>query len=294
MNIRFPFCFLLSCAFAFYPLAAFAAAPVVAEGLGLTVTVDDLNADAQRIPLIQRGQALGNPDAIQQAASNVFMRRALAAEAVRDGLDKDPLVAAALQIQRDRLLSDLRLVAIDAANRPSDGAIESAARAAYQADPKRFTTGDQVQVRHILVIGTTNENKAKAAKILAEIKAGASFEALAQQNSDDTATADLGGNLGYVEPSRMVPEFQEAVLTLKKPGDLSDLVKTKFGYHIIKLEGFRAGGQRTYDEVAEELRKTVRAQLQSDARLREAERIFKATKFNREAIEAFSAPYTQK
>ena len=290
MNLRFLSCLLLSCSFAFPP-AATAAAPVVAEGLGLSVTVDDLNADAQRIPLNQRNQALGNPSAIEQAASNLFTRRALAAEAVRDGLDKDPAVAAALQIQRDRILSDLRLAAIDAANKPSDQAIEAAARAAYRAEPSRFATKDQVQVRHILITGTTDESKAKAAKILAEIKAGASFEAMAQQNSADTATADLGGNLGFFEPSRMVPEFEEAVLALKKPGDLSDLVKTKFGYHIIKLEGFRAGGQRTYDEVSDELHKTVRAQLQSDARLREAERIFKITKFNREAIDAFSAPY---
>lgn len=292
MNFRYLSCLLLSCSFTVFSPAATGA--VVAEGLGLTVTVDDLNADAERIPPNQRKQALSAPSAVQQAASNLLTRRALAAEAIRDGLDKTPVVAAALQIQRDRLLSDLRLVAIDAANRPSDEAIETAARTAYRADPGKFKTKDQVRVRHILISGTTDEAKASAAKILSDLKSGASFEAIAKEKSADQANAHLGGDLGYFETSRMVPEFEEAVLTLKKPGDLSDLVKTKFGYHIIKLEGFRAGGQRTYDEVAEELRKTVRAQLQSDARLREAERIFKATKFNREAIEAFSAPYTQK
>jgi peptidyl-prolyl cis-trans isomerase C len=291
MSIRFLSCLLLSSSLFFFPLAASAAGPVVAEALGVSVTADDLEADAQRIPPNQRAEVVGSPNNAQQTSSNLLTRRALAAEAVRDGLDKDPVVAAALQIQRDRLLSDLRLLVIDAANKPSDETVEAAARAAYRADPSKFTTREQVRVRHILIAGTTDEAKAAATKILADLKAGANFEEMAKQKSADQANAHLGGDLGYFETSRMVPEFEEAVLALKKPGDLSGLVQTKFGWHIIKLEAVRPGGTRTYEEVSDELRKTVRAQLQSDARLREAERIVKSMKFNRENIEAFSARY---
>ena len=275
----------------FLPVAAHAAGSVVAEGLGLNITTDDLNADALRIPADARAQALSRPDAVQQAASNLFIRRALAAEAERDGLAKDPTVAAALQLARDRLLSDARLAKIDAANKPAEDAVEKAARAAYQADPARFRTGTQTHARHILIAGNTDQAKTDAEKVLAELKAGADFETVAKERSADPGSAQRGGDLGYFEAGRMVPEFDEALKGLTNPGEITGLVKTQFGWHIIKLEGRRPAGPRTYEEVRPELLQLVNNQLQSDARLREASRLADAVKFNREAIEAFSAPY---
>lgn len=270
---------------------SFAASPVVAEGPGVTISTDDLKADAERIPGNQKSNALGNSDAVQQAASNLYVRRALAAEAVRDGLDKDPVIAAILQLVRDRALSDARLAAIDAANKPNDEAVEAATRAAYRANPARFRSGDQARASHILIAGDGDAAKAEAEKVLAELKAGANFEALAKQKSADPGSAERGGDLGYFDRGRMLPEFEDAVQLLKNPGELSGLVRTQFGWHIIRLEGRRPGGQRTYEEVREDLRRTVLNQLQSDARLREAVRLSGAAKFNREVIEAFSATY---
>lgn len=270
---------------------AWAAAPVLAEGLGLTVTADDLKADVLRVPANARASVLAKPDSVQQASSNLFVRRALAAEAVRDGLDKDPVVAAALQLARDRVLSDARLAKIDAENKPNAEAVETAARAAYRADPQRYKTAEQTRVRHILIAGNTDKAKAKAEKVLADLKAGADFEKTAKELSADPGSAARGGDLGYFEPGRMVPEFETAAKLLKNPGDMSDLVPTQFGWHIIKLEGRRPAGQRSYDEVKDQLQQTVTNQLQSDARLREAGRIAGAAKFNNEAIEAFSATF---
>lgn len=293
MNVRYISCLASFCLVFAYPIAAQAAAPVVAEGLGLSITVDDLNADAQRIAPEMRPQALSKPDAVQQVTSNLFVRRALAAEAERDGLDKDPLVAATLKLVRDRVLSDARLAKIDAASKPSEDAVEKGARAAYQADPTRFRSGEQTRARHILIAGNTEKAKANAEKVLAELKAGADFEKVAKEQSADSGSAVRGGDLGYFEQGRMVPEFDEAVQALKNPGDMSGLVQSQFGWHIIKLEGRRPGGQRSYEEVRDNLRQKVANQLQSDARLREATRLGGSVKFNREAIEAFSAPYRQ-
>lgn len=291
MNLRSLSFILSCCALSLANSAAFAAAPVVAQAPGVAITVDDLRAEAERIPAGQRAEALSNPDAVQQAASNLFVRRTLAAEAVRDGLDKDPLVAAALQLVRDRLLSDVRLAAIDTASKPSDAAIESGARAAYQANPARYRSDEQSQVRHILFTGDPEKAKADADKVLAELKGGASFEALAKARSADPVSAARGGDLGYAEPGQMVPEFETAVASLKQPGDLSAPVQTKFGWHIIQLVGRRPAGQRSFDEVRDELRKTVANQMQSDARLREVSRLVDTVKFDRDAIDAFSATY---
>jgi peptidyl-prolyl cis-trans isomerase C len=172
--------------------------------------------------------------------------------------------------------------------------VEAAARAQYNADPSKFRTGEQTHASHILIAGNTEKAKEKAEKVLADLKAGADFAKTAKELSADPGSAARGGDLGFFEEGRMVPEFDQALKDLKKPGDMSALVRTQFGWHIIKLEGRRPAGVRPYEEVRDELRQTVANQLQSDARLREAMRLAGSAKFNREAIEAFSAPYKGK
>ena len=270
MNVRFFSCLISFCALFLSSTALWAASPVVAEGLGLNITVDDLNADAQRIPPASRPQVLSQPEAVQQGASNLFVRRALAAEAEKAGLGKDPVTIAALQLARDRVLSDAMLAKIDKDNKPSEEAVEAAARSTYNANPQQFRTREQTHARHILIEGNTEKAKEKAEKVLADLKAGADFEKTAKELSADPGSAPRGGDLGFFEEGRMVPEFDQAVKALKNPGDMSGLVRTQFGWHIIKLDGRRPAGVRTYEEVRDELRQTVTNQLQSDARLKEA------------------------
>jgi len=100
-----------------------------------------------------------------------------------------------------------------------------------------YTTPEQVRASHIL-LKTDGKNdadvKAKAEGILKEAKAGGDFAALAKKYSEDDSNAPQGGDLDYFARGRMVPEFDNAAFNLK-PGEVSDLVKTQFGYHIIKV-----------------------------------------------------------
>ncbi len=91
----------------------------------------------------------------------------------------------------------------------------------------------EIRASHILV---DTENEAK--KILAEIKAGGDFAELAKDYSKDPGSKELGGDLGYFSKGKMDPEFEKAAFALK-PGEISDVVKTTFGYHIIKVTGER-------------------------------------------------------
>src|SRR5947208_7473454 len=107
----------------------------------------------------------------------------------------------------------------------------------YNNNSEQYTTPEQVRASHILLKTEGNDVaavKAKAEELLKQARAGADFAELARKNSDDEASAKNGGDLDYFGRGRMVPEFDQAVFAMK-PGDISDLVKTQYGYHIIKL-----------------------------------------------------------
>jgi peptidyl-prolyl cis-trans isomerase C len=140
-----------------------------------------------------------------------------------------------------------------------------------------------------LVRTETPYAKAKAAKILSDLSYGADFATAARERSEDPGSAAEGGALGYFAKGRMVAPFQEALDKLQKEGDLSDVVETRFGYHIIQLLGRRPAGVRTFEQVREPLMKEIEAKLINDARTAEIQRIKDAAQFDKAAIEAFSA-----
>lgn len=266
-----------------------AAATPLAQGGGIAVTTADIEADAHmRMPPEMQSMVLSNAKTVGQIASNMYVRRALAQQAAKLGLDKDAQIADQLQLARDKVMSDAMLARIDAQHAPSDKAALDQARSVYQAKPERFQVGEQVQARHILIAGTTPESKAQAEKLLAELKGGADFAKLAQEHSADKGSAAKGGELGLFGKGRMVPEFEQAAFALKNKGDLSDLVKTQFGYHIIQLEAHKPAHTRAFDEVKDELVKEVRANITQDARVAEAQKIAGSMKLDEKAVDAFA------
>jgi peptidyl-prolyl cis-trans isomerase D len=120
----------------------------------------------------------------------------------------------------------------------------------------------QVRARHILIkvasdaaLAVKEEARAKADALLTQLKAGADFAELARQHSQDKGSARRGGDLGYNPRGRMVAPFDEAQFSLQ-PGEISDLVESKFGFHIIKVEGIREGDvpeEEAKREIAERL-----------------------------------------
>lgn len=111
----------------------------------------------------------------------------------------------------------------------------------YEENPDQFRQGVQVQASHILIAvpsgadaGAQNDARARAEAVLAEVEAGGDFAALAREFSDDSGSGAMGGDLGFFGESAMVPEFEEAAFALQ-PGQISGLVETQFGYHIIRV-----------------------------------------------------------
>jgi len=103
---------------------------------------------------------------------------------------------------------------------------------------------------------TDAEAQAIAQKLLDQVKGGADFASLARKSSEDQGSASSGGDLGCFGPGRMVPEFDAAVFALE-PGGLSDLVKTSFGYHVIRLASKREATVLPFAQVKERIRASV-------------------------------------
>ncbi len=138
----------------------------------------------------------------------------------------------------------------------------------YDDAIKQMPGEEEVHARHILV---PTEDEAKV--ILAELKKGADFATLAKEKSKDPGAAD-GGDLGYFTKDQMVPEFSEVAFKLDK-GQVSDPVKTQFGWHIIKVEDKRVKPTPTFDQVRSQIETYVthRAQAALVEKLRGAANI---------------------
>jgi peptidyl-prolyl cis-trans isomerase D len=133
---------------------------------------------------------------------------------------------------------------------------------AYNDNIQQYTTPEQVRASHILLKTEGKDDaavKAKAEAILKEAKAGADFAELAKKNSEDESNAKNGGDLDYFGRGRMVPEFDTAAFAMET-GQISDLVKTQFGYHIIKLTDKKPGTTRPLDEVKQQLTDQIQSE----------------------------------
>ena len=129
------------------------------------------------------------------------------------------------------------------------------------ANKEKFMQKESVKASHILIKvakDATKEDDAKAQKKIKELlkraKKGEDFAKLAKENSEDPTAAQNSGELGYFSTEEMVPEFAKAAFALK-PGEISDVVKTSFGYHIIKSEDKKPEQMTPYDEVKDKVAK---------------------------------------
>src|SRR5580704_8625548 len=129
----------------------------------------------------------------------------------------------------------------------------------YQQNIQQYQVPNRVHVEHILLmtVGKTDaeveEIKKKAEDILNQAKKGSNFEDLAKKYSEDPGTKDKGGDLGWVTHGQTVPEFEKAAFSLPK-GSISDLIKTQYGFHIIKIIDKEAAHTKPLEEVKEPIR----------------------------------------
>jgi peptidyl-prolyl cis-trans isomerase C len=122
--------------------------------------------------------------------------------------------------------------------------------ARYEADKKNIKGEEEIHASHILL-----ENEADARKVLAEIRNGADFAEMAKQHSKGPSGKN-GGDLGFFDAKTMVPEFSKAAFAMKV-GDVSEPVKTQFGWHIIRIEAKRQSEGPSFEQRKQEIRQAL-------------------------------------
>jgi peptidyl-prolyl cis-trans isomerase D len=189
----------------------------------------------------------------------------------------------------------LKLVVFDPASAAESTTIsDEQLRRAYEQNKDRYRTPERVKARHILFMtsGKPAEEeakiKAKAEEVLKQVKTGGNFADLAKKNSEDPGSKEKGGDLDWVVRQQTVPEFEKALFALK-PNEISGLVKTQYGYHIIQALEVQQAHLKLLDEVKAELTtelKTQVGQLQAQSTIDTA---IAALKKNPQQVEQIAA-----
>lgn len=155
---------------------------------------------------------------------------------------------------------------------------DAAAEAYYNEHPTEFEKPKRLHAAHVLVrvppVGGSDaeaKSRAKVEDVIKRAKAGEDFAKLARESSDDTGTAPQGGDLGFVGPGEMVPQFEEALFRLKKGEITPAPVRTPFGYHAIKVLDVQEGGKSPYKEVAAKIKEKLLAERSDRAAAAKAE-----------------------
>jgi peptidyl-prolyl cis-trans isomerase C len=221
----------------------------------LTMAEEDMGQQAQALPPDARREQL-----VQYLADVILAAKAGESKNIADRKEfKNRINFIRNKLLMETLLQDVGKAAVT----------PEALKKVYDEASKQMGGEQEVRARHILV---PTEDEAKA--ILVEIKKGTDFAELAKQKSKDPGAAAEGGDLGYFSKDQMVPEFAEAAFKMDK-GQVSDPIKTQFGWHIIKVEDKRTKPVPEFDKVKDQIEAYVQRKAQAEyiGKLRETAKV---------------------
>ena len=212
------------------------------------ITRGDLGQILSQIPVQYRSR-YSSAQGMKELVDRLIDMKMLAWEARKQGLDERPDMKMKLNNMIDQVLAHELEEGIKKNLKIDEKDIETY----YMEHQDSYSNPVKVKASHILV-----ESKDEAESILKALRGGADFAELAKEKSKCSSAAK-GGDLGWFEKGKMDPAFEKAAFDLKK-GELSDIVKSSFGYHLIKVENIRPARTKTLDQA----RKTIERTLERD------------------------------
>lgn len=221
---------------------------------GTPITQADFDREIQSLPDYARDMFKG-PGGREKFLDEIIKKEILYQEALKQGLDKSREFIRKMEDARKMtLISDLLEKDVMSKVRVTDKDV----RDYYDRHQREFTPIKQIRASHILV-----KTKAEAEKIIQRLKKGEKFADLARKESLDRESAKNGGDIGYFSKGEIVPEFEKAAASLKI-GEISGPVKTRFGYHIIKVTDKKFGPVAEFDRVKDIIRQKLTGEKQKE------------------------------
>ncbi len=226
----------------------------VAKVGSVTITQDDVNRELKVYPeQIQR--MFAGPEGMDKFVDELVKKEILYQEAKKKGFENNPEYQKKVEeFKKITLIGLLLEKEIEDKAKVSDADV----RKYYDTHKAEMTQGGQIRASHILV---KSEEEANA--ILQQIKKGGDFAKLAKEKSIDKASGANGGDVGFFSRGQMVPEFENAAAKLNV-GEVGGPVKTRFGYHIIKVTGTKEGQVMEFDKIKDMLGQRVTAEKQKE------------------------------
>jgi peptidyl-prolyl cis-trans isomerase C len=250
---------------ALVPCEGYAEDKVLAKIGDKAITEAELNQLASAVPERLRYLYL-TPEGKSQTLDYIVNVYVMAAQAEKDGMDKDPTFQALLNFTKKDLLARLYL---EKSAKKLPEPTEKEAKEYYDKNAAQFATPDSVHLRHILV-----KTDKEAEDVLKRLKKGEKFEELAAKVST-CPSKDAGGDLDWMPRGRLTKELEDAAFGMEK-GQLGGPIKTRFGFHVLYLEDKKAAGQSSFEDVKDFIMEQLRYQQQQDHYQKVAESLRKA------------------
>jgi len=220
------------------------------------ITINEFNKELDKIPINMK-MMVATQSGKKNYLEKIIMKKLLLREARKENIEKDSEFQERLKEVKEQLIIESLLkkkINVDAQISEED------LKQYYEKNKETFKRDREINTRHIL-LNTENE----ARQIKDKILKGEDFAELARRYSIDPSAKATGGEIGFHPKGTLLPEYEEAAFKLKKVGQVSDIVKTKFGYHIIKLEGIRPPSYVPYEEVKDFIKQKIAQEKQAQA-----------------------------
>lgn len=236
--------------------------PVLMSKDKTVVTRADFEAQLQEMPEEVRTGLRTSMERITKIVDSLYIQKRLAQEARDSKLDQDPLIRKRIELATDKLLSQVRLDAV--VREAAEPDLEALAKEQYLANPDKAQLPEEVRVSHIL-IGTRKHSEEEAKQLAEKVRTEVlenkqSFAELAKKYSEDPSVGNNQGDLGFFTRGKMTKPFEDAAFALKTPGEISPVVKSDFGFHIIRFEARNPPRKMRFDEVKKGLIRTAKEQ----------------------------------
>ena len=229
--------------------------PYLAKIDNTTITQADFDREFKALPDYAQ-QIFTDAEGREKFLNEIVNKEILYKEAMKKGFDKSPEFNKKMEdFKKLTLVSEVFEKEIMAKSTVSDQDIKDY----YDKNKESFVMATEIKASHILV-----KTEEEARKVLARLKKGEKFEAIAKAVSLDTASAKNGGDVGFFKKGQMVPEFERAAASLKV-GDISIPVKTQFGYHIIKVTDKKTGSPVEFEKVRDLISQKLSGEKQKEA-----------------------------